>query len=169
MFKPYSIIFLFLLFSACNPADKEIKKEIRNIKIVEAYIDTIWNQKELDSLKVYFSDNFKRNINNIGVATDNNELMANLNLMFNSFPDLQFKIQYLTAVKNKVFMNWSLTGTNMGEFNDHSATGKKVKISGITEIILNEEGMITYENIYYNELSQMQQLGYKLVFPEAQT
>ena len=94
MLKPYSIIFLFLLLSACRPVDNENKKEARNKKIIEAYIDTIWNEKELDSLKVFFSSTFKRNINNIGVATDNNELTANLNIIFNSFPDLHMNIEY---------------------------------------------------------------------------
>jgi len=165
MLKSYSIIFFFLLLSACSPAGNENKKETRNKKIIEAYIDTVWNKKELDSLKVYFSSAFKRNINNIGVAYDNNELTANLNLLFNSFPDLHLNIEYLTAAKNKIFMNWSITGTNLGEFSDHPATGKKVRITGITEIEINDEGMIAYENIYYNELSLMQQLGYKLIVP----
>jgi steroid delta-isomerase-like uncharacterized protein len=75
-------------------------------------------------------------------------------------------IEYIIATADKVFMNWTITATNTGEFSDYPATGKKVKVSGITRLDLNEEGKIIYENIYYNELSLMQQLGYTLSMPK---
>ena len=76
------------------------------------------------------------------------------------------EIEYIIAATNKVFMNWTITGTNTGNFSDYSATGNKVKISGISRIDLNEEGKITYVNLFYNELSLMQQLGHTLTKPQ---
>ena len=75
-------------------------------------------------------------------------------------------IEYLIAATNKVFMNWTISGTNTGDYSDQPATGQKVKISGITRFDLNDEGKITYINLYFNELSLMQQLGYTLTKPQ---
>jgi steroid delta-isomerase-like uncharacterized protein len=166
MFKSNCIIFIFLLLGACSPIDKKKETEARNIKTVQAYVDTIWNNKQLDSLEVYFSSAFLRKVNNIELATDNVELTANINILFSSFPDLQMDIEYLIAATNKVFMNWTISGTNTGDYSDQPATGQKVKISGITRFDLNDEGKITYINLYFNELSLMQQLGYTLTKPQ---
>ncbi len=165
MSKSNCIVFFFLLLGACSPADANKDIEEQNKKTIESYVDTIWNKKELDSLDVYFSSKFIRKVNNIDLAVNNAELTANINILFTSFPDLQMNIEYITAAADKVFMNWTITATNMGGFSDHPATGQKVKVSGITRIDINEEGKIIYENIYYNELSLMQQLGYTLSIP----
>ena len=165
MFKSNCIVFFFLLLGACSPVDKKKENEARNKKTIIAYIDTVWNNKELDSLEVYFSSTFLRKVNNIDLAVDNAELTANINILVESFPDLQMNIEYITAATDKVFTNWTITGTNTGDFSDQPATGQKVKISGITRFDLNDEGKITYINLYYNELSLMQQLGYNLSPP----
>lgn len=160
----YIAIFLLLL-GACHTPDKKKEAEEQNKKTIEAYVDTIWNKKELDSLGVYFAGKFIRKVNNIDLAVNSAEYVANILILFEAFPDLQMDIEDIASTANKVFMNWTVTGTNAGEFSDHPPTGQRVKVSGITRIDLNEEGKIIYENIYYNELSLMQQLGYKLSLP----
>ena len=168
MSKSNCIVFFLLFLVACSPADKKKESEVPNKKTVEAYVDTIWNKKELGSLEVYFSNKFIRKVNNIDLAVDNTELTANINILFKAFPDLHMDIEYIIAVENKVYLNWVIKATNIGDFGDYPATGQKVKISGITRIDLNEEGRIIYENIYYNELSLMQQLGYGLPIPNSE-
>ena len=159
------IAFFFLLLGACHTPDKKKEAEEQNKKTIEAYVDTVWNKKELDSLGVYFAGKFIRKVNNIDLAVNIAEYAANILILFESFPDLQMDIEDIAATTNKVFMNWTVTGTNTGKFSDRPPTGQRVKVSGITRIDLNEEGKIIYENIYYNELSLMQQLGYKLSLP----
>ena len=166
MFKSNCILFFLLLVAACSPVDKKTETESRNKKTVQAYVDTVWNNKQLDSLEIYFSGTFLRKVNNIALDVDKAELTASINILFTSFPDLQMDIEYILAATNKVFMNWTITGTNTGNFSDYPATGNKVKISGISRIDLNEEGKITYINLFYNELSLMQQLGHTLTKPQ---
>lgn len=146
----------------CTAHDIEKETESRNKKNVVSYIDTVVNNKQLDSLGFFFSNNFIRKVNNIDSAVNTAEMSANLTILFKAFSDLRIDIDYIIATEDKVFVNWTKTGTNMGDYGDRPATGKKIKISGITRIDLNEEGKIIYENIYYNELSFMQQLGYAL-------
>jgi len=162
------IVFLILLFITCAPTSNKKETEGQNKKTVEAYVETIYNKKELDRLDFFFSSQFIRKVNNIDLAVDSSELTANINILFTSFPDLHLHIEYVIAAENKVYMNWTITATNMGNFSDHPATGIKIKISGISRFDFNEYGKIIFENIYYNELSLMQQLGYNLTTPNIQ-
>ena len=117
---------------------------------------------------MFFSSKFTRKVNDIEVASENADLTANINVLFTAFPDLNLSVESIVATENMVFLNWNIIATNTGVFGDHEATGKKVKIRGMTKIDLNEEGKIIYEDVYYNELSMLQQLGYRLSKPNVE-
>ena len=71
-----------------------------------------------------------------------------------------------TFIKDSVvFTHWEVDGPNTGIFAEAPATGKKIKISGLSLIYFNKEGKIYKENVCYNELDLLQQLGYTLVPP----
>ena len=93
MSKLNCIVFFFLLLGACNTVDKKKEIEEQHKKTIEAYVDTIWNKKELDSLEVFFSSKFVRKVNNIDLAVNYAEYKANVNILFASFPDLQMNIE----------------------------------------------------------------------------
>ena len=59
-------------------------------------------------------------------------------------------------------MKWHSTGTNTGRFGELPATGKKVKIEGLSHLYFNEDGKMYQEDVFYNELNLLQQLGYSL-------
>jgi len=62
-------------------------------------------------------------------------------------------------------MHWTILGTNTGVFGESPPTGKKIKINGITHIKFDNKGKIIYEDVFYNELLLLQQLGYTLLPP----
>ena len=107
-------------------------------------------------------------MNDIEVATENADLTANINVLFIAFPDLKLSVESIVAAENTVFVNWNIKATNTGVFGDNEATGKKIKISGLSRIDLNEESKIIYENVFYNELSLLQQVGYRLLKPNTE-
>ena len=59
-------------------------------------------------------------------------------------------------------MTWTITGSNTGVFGELPPTGKRIKISGITRMDFDEEGKIEVEEVCYNELSLLQQMGHTL-------
>ena len=168
MFKPNYIAFFLLLLMGCGNTTYQEEKEAQNKKIVLEFVDVIWNKKDLSSLDLFFSPEFTRKVNDIEVATENVDFTANINLLFMAFPDLKLSVESIAAAENTVFVNWKINGTNTGVFGEHEATGKKVKISGMSRIDLNEESKIIYENVFYNELSLLQQLGYRLLEPNTE-
>jgi len=75
------------------------------------------------------------------------------------------KINEITFNENQAYFYWVFTGTNTGVFGEIPATGKKVIVKGFTIVHFNNEGQIFHENVYYNELDLLQQLGYTLLPP----
>jgi steroid delta-isomerase-like uncharacterized protein len=145
--------------------DRTTEVEEENKKTAISFAATIWNDKDLSQIEIFYADEFTRMVNNIEVTSDKIELLANIQVYFTGFPDLKFSIEKIIPYHDKVFMNWTITGTNTGMFGEFPATGKKVKVSGITHFDFDEEGKFIYEEAFFNELSLLQQLGYSLTPP----
>ena len=127
-----------------------------------SFIENAWNYKNMDSLKSVSVENFIRHLNGIQVASNQNEMEANMNIFFNGFPDLKISIENSTIKDNQLFAHWTFKGTNTGIFGEAPATGKSIIVSGYSELSFDTEGKIIREDVYYNELQLLQQLGYTL-------
>ena len=51
--------------------------------------------------------------------------------MRTAFPDLQVKVEHLTAAGNDVALAYTITGTHRGPLMGHDATGKSIAIRGV--------------------------------------
>jgi steroid delta-isomerase-like uncharacterized protein len=78
-----------------------------------------------------------------------------------AFPDINFTIEELIAVGDKVICRYIMRGTQQGEFAGIPATGNKVEISGIV-IQRIENWKIVEERDQLDMLGFMQQLGMEL-------
>ncbi|MEG3658234.1 ester cyclase [Arenibacter palladensis] len=119
-------------------------------------------EKEIDSL---ITEDYLQNMNGIPVVTNITELKAKINLYDTGFPDYAITLGNSRVCDNQGYVDWIFTGTNTGEFAEVMATGKKVKINGFSHLYFNAEGRIYREDIFYNELELLQQLGYSLENP----
>jgi steroid delta-isomerase-like uncharacterized protein len=126
------------------------------------------NTKDMVAFRQVSSDTCIRNLNGITVARNQNEMEANINVFFNGFPDIKVTADEVSISNNHLVAQWTLSGTNTGTFGGFPPTGKKVKVSGCSSLLFNEEGKMVRENVYYNELELLQQLGYTLNPPVLQ-
>lgn len=158
------LFLLFLLFSCANQSESEkpIAAEETNKKVVSVLIDSVWNRKDLKAIDNYFHNTFTRRVNSVNLASSKNELAANLQVYFTGFPDVRIQSDNMVSQGNQVYMSWTLTGTNTGVYGELQPTGKKVRISGITRFEFDESGKIIHEDVFYNELSLLQQMGHTL-------
>jgi steroid delta-isomerase-like uncharacterized protein len=78
-----------------------------------------------------------------------------------AFPDINFSIEELIAVGDKVICRYIMRGTHQAEFQGIPATGNMVEISGII-ISRIENGKIVEEREEWDMLGFMQQLGMEL-------
>ena len=80
---------------------------------------------------------------------------------FKAFPDLNFSIEELYAVEDRVIVRLILRGTHEGDYRGIPATGKKFEISS-TFIIRIENGKVVEEREDFDQLGFWQQLGFEL-------
>lgn len=161
-----SFLFYFILF-ACEKKQENTQQlnENRLKTSINNYVNQCWNNKDLELFEKLSTEKFIRNINGIKVANNQNEMQAAMNVFFKGFPDLKVDIKNITVKDSMAFVKWTFNGTNTGVFGEIAATGKKVKITGFTRATYSKEGKIKQEDVYYNELALLQQLGYKLIPP----
>ncbi|WP_276166187.1 ester cyclase [Zobellia alginiliquefaciens] len=129
------------------------------------FIEIAWNEKNMDTLKSTIANNYTCNHNGIRIANNQSEKQAFMTLYFTGFPDAKIITETITIKDRQLFTQWTFTGTNTGTFSEIPATGKKIKINGYATILFNNQGKIAQEDIYYNELEFLQQLGYTLNQP----
>lgn len=161
----FLIVILFFFFFSCKKQnDNSQSDEIINNNL-NTLIESCWNNRELEAIKSISTENFKRRVNNVYVANNQKEVEANIKVYFIGFPDLIITINNFYIKDNKTFLHWTFTGTNTGVFGETQATGKKVKVNGFSTIHYNESGKMFQEDVYYNELDLLQQLGYTISPP----
>lgn len=127
---------------------------------VDKLVNEFHNKKNTAILSEFLDDNYIRYMNDVKVATNPKELADAMNVFFTGFPDFKIKLLHKSPVFNNTqFLHWEMTGTNTGEFDGTPATGKKVKVTGLSRVHFNGEGRMDEENVFYDQLALMQQLG----------
>lgn len=132
---------------------------------INSFIDIFLNKKDNSVLSDILSDDYVRYMNGAKVSSGAKELVSSLNVFFTGFPDFKISILHKSIRDNDVFVHWGFTGTNTGEFAGYPATGKKAKIEGLSRLHFNGDGKMSEENVYFDQLGLMQQLGHGLTPP----
>ena len=162
-----SALVLLLIWISCQ--DKVNKRELaledQMKQSLVVFIDSCWNGQDMVLFQDLASEDFIRNLNGISVAKNINEMEAHMKVFFTAFPDLKVSLEETEIKNNKIFLLWQSTGTNTGVFGEVPPTGKKVKINGLSQLYFDETGKLYREDVYYNELDLLQQLGYSLTPP----
>ena len=167
--KTWFFLLLFLIASmvSCKREYRDAEREKGALlsQGVGTWIDSCWNQQNLDVLEDLTTSQIIRHLNGVRVAKGKTELKAHLQMFFTAFPDLEISTDELHFKDSMAFLHWNAQGTNTGIFGEVPPTGKKVNINGISHLSFNREGKISQEVVYYNELELLQQLGYTLLPP----
>ena len=85
-----------------------------------------------------------------------------------AFPDLHIEIEELVSAGNKTVISFTLSGTHEGDLMGIAATGRQVKVSGMT-LSHFENGKIVEEWELLDQLTLFQQLGIVSIHPETET
>ena len=162
------LAFIILFISCREEQSQQNELEAKEIAIKATINDMVtqcWNNKDMEKFRAIATENFIRKNNGIIVANNRNEMEATMNVFFTGFPDLEVILNNTIIKGNQAFSQWTAVGTNTGIFGETAATGKKIKFSGYTVGFYTDEAKYTGEEVYYNELELLQQLGYTLVSP----
>lgn len=167
------INFLFLFIVQCmnNGGTRDTAKEKNEYEaLIQAnytsFINNGWNLKDIDNMKILSSINYSWNLNGIEVAGNQSEMEAIMKVYFTGFPDGQITLGSPLVKNDRLATRWIFKGTNTGVYSEKPPTGKRVEVSGFSEILFDDSGKMIREDIYYNELELLQQLGYSLIPPD---
>ena len=163
-----AMFILFIISCKKQQQDRYSHAQIHEKEIIDitgVFLDAFHIEQDSSQINTILTDDYVRHINSIKVASNPEELKASIKVFFTGFPDVELINSTKTVKDNQVFVHWLFTGTNTGEFGETPATGKKVKISGLSHLYFNKDGKIYREDLFYNELDLLQQLGYTLVSP----
>jgi steroid delta-isomerase-like uncharacterized protein len=82
----------------------------------------------------------------------------------NHYPDFKVTKEELIVKGNRIVWRWIMTGTDKGTNREVPPTGKKINVEGVG-IIQVVNGKFVERLMYFNELSVLKQLGYKIIPP----
>ncbi len=133
-----------------------------NLNIVRKLIDG-FNSHNLETTVQYLADNVKGYDPGTPEPMDKQEIRRYNQRFLDAFPDLHFDLKDLIAQGDKVSVSWVARGTHKSPFKLPTgetipATNKTVHVPGVTvgEI---HNGMITRQDIYYDQVTFLTQLG----------
>ena len=129
-----------------------------NKEIFDAYLET-WNDGNYDRLDKYVSENVIRNVPETTYQSTNNlsGLKEVLNGFRTAFPNCQVTIDEAHFTEDHSFAKFTFSGTNTGP-GEFPPTGNAVSVPG-GAIIRYEDGKMVQEDVYYDVLGFMVQLG----------
>jgi steroid delta-isomerase-like uncharacterized protein len=129
-----------------------------NKAILRAYVETIFNQKQVDRAGELVAPDYVDHAALPGQAPGLEGAKQKWAMYLAGLPDLQVTIEELVAEGDKVGVRRSYAGTHRGELLGVPATGKQVRIGGISIFRL-AEGKIAEHWEQLDRLALLQQLG----------
>lgn len=137
------------------PADEKAMMDTLN-----TFVSEFLNKQDASVLSTILAENYVKTVNGVKVASGSAGLVESMNPLFTGFPGFKITLLHKSPFwDNNLAVHWELTGTNTGVFNDIPATGKKVKITGMVHLHFNRQGKVDMEDVFYDNLSLMTQLG----------
>jgi steroid delta-isomerase-like uncharacterized protein len=129
-----------------------------NKAIIHMYVDTIWNQQQLDRADEFVAPDLVDHGALPGQAPGLAGARQKWAMFLTGIPDLHVTIEDLVAEGDKVAARRSYNGTHQGELLGIPPAGKHVQIGGISIFRL-AGGKITEHWEQIDGLALMQQLG----------
>jgi len=93
----------------------------------------VWNLGNLDSLEQIFSDDFVQHLLPFGATSRGLETFREMSIkQRTAFPDWKESVNFVIAEGDYVFLQFTSTGTNTGDFMGNPPTGRSIKINEAT-------------------------------------
>ncbi len=151
--------------SALVLAMQEIEKtnnmsvDEKTIHSAIANITKAWNTNDKEMMASGMTSNFTRLENGNTIAKNPKDYAGFMDVYHGAFPDFTVKIDKTVINGNKVYMNWTCTGTNTGNFMENQPTNKKIKTHGFSVWTFNKDGKAIQEDAFYDKMVVFNQLG----------
>src|SRR5918994_809667 len=138
------------------PSTEEDSQEDRNKALIRSFIQEIFNEHNLSSIKKYFGEESVEGSPQAGDAVEGfKEFLIEF---FKAFPDMHTNIEHMVAENNLVMVFLNGSGTNKGEFHGAPPTNKSVNIRS-ADLYKIENDLITGYWDVVDQLNLLKQTG----------
>lgn len=126
----------------------------------------LWNGGNVDLVDSLYAEDCVRHNADMGDSNGPEGVKEFVKWVYTAYPDFKLTLDNRFELKDRFISHWTATGTNDGPLNENMPpTGKKISFTGMGMAII-ENGKITEEWAYYNQLPLYSQMGYQLVMKE---
>jgi steroid delta-isomerase-like uncharacterized protein len=132
-----------------------------NKELLERYVE-LYNAGDLDACMELYADDASQRMHD-GVFEGIDAIAERLARDLTAFPDANYVVDSFFAAGDRFADEWTFTGTNSGPLRlpdgtEIPPTGKRVEIKGM-EYVEVRDGKIVVDNLYYDFLAAVTQLG----------
>ena len=132
-----------------------------NLRLLERYVER-YNAGDLDACMELYAEDASQRMHD-GVFEGVDAIRDRLARDLTAFPDATYVVNSFFAEGDKFGDEWTFTGTNTGPLrlpdgSEIPPTGKPVEIKGM-EYVEVRDGKIVIDNLYYDFLAAVAQLG----------
>lgn len=167
---PFFLLLMFstLIYYGCQ------QQELRTYTDAELQKNTglaekLWNGGDVAIVDTLYSPDCIYHSADYFEAKGPEEIKKFVNWVYTAYPDFAVVLDEPLKLKDRVVFTYKASGTNNGPLGENMpATGKKMSFDGVS-IFKMDNGKITEEWVYYNQLAIYKQLGYVLTLPEEKT
>jgi steroid delta-isomerase-like uncharacterized protein len=157
--KLFALILAVVFTAGCQQQKSEdSNKQVEdNIKMYTYVWDEILNKGNIDMFDTHFASNY---INKTVTSTVNGQAEGKeyFGAFLTGFSDINFVVDEIFGVDDRVVKRWTFNATHSGEFSGIAATGNKVILKGVSVSRI-VDGKIAEELDYMDDLGFLQQLG----------
>ena len=132
-----------------------------NRELLERYVE-LYNEGDLDACMELYAEDAVQWMHD-GLFEGVDAIRERLARDLTAFPDARYAVESFVADGDKFADEWTFTGTNSGPFrlpdgSEVPATGRPVEIKGM-ELVEVRDGKIAVDNLYYDFMAAVSQLG----------
>lgn len=130
-------------------------------ELLDRYVE-LYNAGDLDACMELYAEDASQRMHD-GVFEGIESIRERLARDLTAFPDAKYVVESFFAEGDKFADEWTFTGTNTGPLrlpdgSEIPATGRPVEIKGM-EYVAVRNGKIVTDNLYYDFLAAVAQLG----------
>ena len=132
----------------------------KNVAIVRRWFDEVWNRGKLDTIhELMAADAVGIGQSGAeGVLHGPHEFQAFVERLRGAFPDIHVTIEDAFEARDKVAARWSATMTHRGDQLGTPATGKSIRITGISLVQI-ADGKIVAGWDNWDQMTMMREIG----------
>jgi len=156
------LLFSVFIYNGCQQLEERTYTDAELQTIMDNNTQ-LWNGGDTDLVDALYADGCVRHNADVGDSEGPEGVKGFVKWVYTAYPDFKVIFDEPFEFKDRIITHWTATGTNDGPLNENMPpTGKKVSFTGIGVSMI-ENGKITEEWVFYNQLAIYTQMGYELV------